>query len=72
MTPKQRKWLELVDMASRGSGMYAGERVDVLPPKVARWMEEAGYVYRVVPHNPVHKERLAVTEAGRAALRAKQ
>lgn len=70
MTPQQRKWLELIRMASDGRGMYAGERIDVIPPKHLRAFERSGWVDIVIPHNPVHKERVAITDAGRAALAA--
>ena len=70
MTPTQRKWLELVAMSSGGGSMYAGQRQDLIPPKVARWMEREGVVHLEVPRNPSHKERFVISQAGRDALAA--
>lgn len=69
MTEQQRKWLDLVRLASNASRGSPGEREDLVPSKVARWMERSGYVDRVIPHNPVHKERFVITDAGLDALK---
>jgi hypothetical protein len=63
-----RKWLELIALASKGSGMYAGERADLIPPSVALRLQRDGFVYLNIPHNPVHKERLTITSDGLRAL----
>lgn len=69
LSPKARKWLDLIAVSSRPSGsMYRGQIVDLVPPKFARAFERSGWVDREIPHNPVHKERFVITEAGRAAL----
>lgn len=62
MTEQQRKWLDLVRMSKDG------QREDLIPPKVARWMERSGYVDRRIPTNPSHYERFVITSAGIAAL----
>jgi hypothetical protein len=67
MTPKIRKWLELVSLSSKGSG-YPGTPVDVMPPKIVREIERNGWADLFIPHNPSHKERLVITQAGRDAL----
>lgn len=64
MNAQQRKWLELV------AGSRDGQRENLLPAKISRWMESAGYVERIVPHNPTNYERLVINSAGRKALAA--
>lgn len=69
MTPKQRLWLERIRSASDGGGgMYSGERVDFVPDKIVRWLDQNGFVDWVMPHNPSHKERIKITYEGRKAL----
>ena len=70
LTTQDRKWLDLIRMASTRSRGSLGERDDLLPPKVLRRLERAGFVDRITPHNPVHKDRIVITEAGREALAA--
>lgn len=68
MSPQQRKWLDLIRSASSGSGMYTGERVDVIPPKHLRTFERNGWIAWRMPHNPSHKERVVITARGIEAL----
>lgn len=72
LTPMQRKWLDRIKLASKpGFSMYAGEREDFIPHKVLRQLEQSGWVDRVIPTNPVHKERIVINDHGLAALEAK-
>lgn len=68
MNKKQRKWLDTIKICSDGGGMYAGLQQDMVPTKAANVLYRAGFIEPVIPHNPVHKERWAITAAGRAAL----
>ena len=70
LTTQDRKWLDLIRLASTASRGYAGEREDVVPLNVRRRLEQAGFVDRVIPLNPAHKERLVINGAGREALAA--
>ncbi len=71
MNQKQRKWLERIELFSQPSPslMYAGIRVDDAPGKAVRALEQAGLISSYYPHNPAHKARYIITEAGRSALR---
>ena len=68
MRAKDRKWLEGIAGASEpGSGMYRGEREDFVPSTVARRL--GVFIRMEYPHNPVHKGRWVITDAGRDALK---
>ncbi len=73
LTPKQRKWLELIRTATDGSGgIYSGERADLVPNKIVSFFDRSGFVDWNMPHNPAHKERLTITSRGRDALECKE
>lgn len=70
LTAKERKWLDLISTATaHGSGLYDGERADLVPAKIARKFESSGWVERVYPHNRVHKDRFVITSKGLDALK---
>lgn len=67
MRKQDRKWLEQVRLLTDSSGgMYPGMPVDRLPPSVTRRL--GPYLESYSPHNPIHKERWTITQAGRDAL----
>ncbi|MGB6080285.1 MAG: hypothetical protein WBF99_12575 [Xanthobacteraceae bacterium] len=71
MREKDRKWLERVRLYSDGtSGLYRGIECDRLPLSATKRLYALGYIVSMVPHNPVHKERWAISLEGRAALSA--
>ena len=49
--------------------MYRGTPMDIAPVQHSELIRR-GLAYREVPHNPVHKVRVVVSDAGLAALRA--
>ncbi len=64
---KDRKWLEEIRLTTdTPPGMYAGLSIDLLPPTVARRL--SAFILSSPPHNPIHKDRWIITEAGRRAL----
>lgn len=71
MTPKQRKWLDLIRLASSGGGMYRGERADTIPPRHLNTFDRNGWIVWARPHNPSHVERVVITDAGMAVLKNK-
>lgn len=71
MKAQDRKWLALIELASKPShSMYRGEREDLIPPAVLRRLEQSGYVERHSPRNLAHKDRIAITSEGQSALAA--
>ncbi len=50
------------------SGMYLGLHIDAAPAQI-RKLAARGFVEIYQPHNPVHKERAIITDAGRLALK---
>jgi hypothetical protein len=67
MRVKDRKWLQqIADATDHSGGMYSGLVVDMVPPTVARRL--AGFIESYSPHNPIHKDRWVIVEAGRRAL----
>lgn len=69
MRKQDRRWLERVAMESNASGpMYAGMRADFLPSGPSGRLRKAGLIRSESPHNPVHKDRWVITDAGRMAL----
>ena len=72
LTAKQHKWLDQIASSSRAkSSMYAGLRADLVPDKMLRFFQGAGYVDVVVPHNLAHKDRIVITHLGLEALSAR-
>ena len=67
---KELKWLQRIASASKGGGMYPGEREDFIPPKVRNALERKGLIERFIPHNPVHKERFVTTFGGEYLLKS--
>ena len=62
MTTKQQYWLRfLVDVERTNA--------DIIPNKIWRWMDANGFAVLVSPNNPAHKDKLVITEAGKAALK---
>ena len=69
MRAKDRKWLELIALASKPSrSMYRGERIDIIPDSVVHRLCRDGFAYIAIPNNLVHKDRVVITDAGLAAL----
>jgi hypothetical protein len=67
MRKKDRKWLEEIQRATDAPpGMYAGMSVALLPHTVARRL--GAFIISSAPHNPIHKDRWVISEAGRKAL----
>lgn len=48
-------------------GMYPGGLFDLAPAQHGK-LTRMGLVKPFIPHNPIHKERVTITESGRAAL----
>lgn len=48
--------------------MYPGGRYDLAPVQ-HRKLERMGLVEPFIPHNPIHKERVTITDKGRAVLK---
>lgn len=48
-------------------GMYPGGRYDFAPAQHGK-LELMGLIELFIPHNPAHRERVTITESGRAAL----
>lgn len=70
LNKQQRNWLKTIEMSSAPSmSMYPGMHTDAVPNNPARHLEADGYIERYVPHNPAHKDRWVITDAGRRALR---
>lgn len=63
---KRLRWLREASYENNG-GLYPGARAD-LAPGVFRDLEKLGWVRLYTPHNPAHKDRYVITEAGREAL----
>lgn len=51
-----------------GSAFYPGQHLDFIPAPVVSRLTGLGFAESFVPHNPAHKERLALTDAGRRFL----
>lgn len=64
------KALQLIELCSDSPSGYPGLQVDMISSKFRRRFERNDWVSLFTPHNPVHKERLVITPAGRAALQA--
>lgn len=67
MTRKDAGLLALA-AAGPGSGLYPGIQWDFAPRRFTK-LSNLGLVERYTPHNPVHKERAVITQAGREALK---
>jgi len=73
MRKKDARWLGFIKAASSpGSGMYSGLQTDMVPAGAADRLYKLGYILRNSPHNPAHKDRFVITDAGRAALSSSQ
>lgn len=60
------KWLHHI---GRGlSTMYPGQRADHVPEPVIYRLTRLGLVEEFIPANPAHRERIALTHAGKALL----
>ena len=70
LTAKQEKWLRFIAGASKigDRALYAGAHADFIPAKVRRALQDARLIESEFPHNPVHKERVVITDIGREAL----
>lgn len=67
--PLSAKQLQKLEWASAKSSMYEGCNWDEAPGQFNR-LETLGLVKCVQPHNPAHKAKAVLTDAGRAALKA--
>lgn len=65
---KARKTLEHIKLCSNGGGMYPGVRTEDVSFKVGSRLHREGLIRYFIPHNPVHKERWIITDAGLDAL----
>lgn len=67
MRKQDRKWLEEIQRTTDAPrGMYAGLSIDLLPHTVATRL--GAFILSSPPHNPIHKDRWVISEAGRRAL----
>ena len=69
MKAKDRKWLQrIADATTSHASMYRGERYDFVPEAPRMRLLADAFIQYESPHNPVHKDRLVVTNAGLAEL----
>lgn len=66
LSPKDAYLLEAAAYEA-GGGLYPGERWEQAPKRFGS-LYKRGLVDTYIPHNPSHKERAVITEAGRKAL----
>lgn len=65
---KAQKTLEHIGLMSGVAGMYPGVRTEDVSRKVGYRLYQEGLIRLFIPHNPAHKERWVITEAGRNAM----
>ncbi len=70
ISDKQRKRLEMLrSFTDNFSGMYPGDYFDSARSQYQKLIN-AGLAEMYYPHNPVHSDRVIITEKGREALSA--